>query len=299
MGSTRSPVEIESINGARLAFQRFGDDDRPVIVLVAGGASAMEWWDIAFCERLAAGDATSGTRCVVRYDLRDTGQSQTAPPGEAEYTGSDLVDDLAALVGHVSARPAHVAGLSMGGAIVQRLALRRPELVATITLMSTTPIGGVDTPLPPPAARITAGVDEASVDDPDDEASVAAHDDATAVADAFVAAERLYSGSIPVDEARIRRIAAAIVGRSGPPTSADNHWLIADGPQATTDIAAITAPTLVRHGSDDPLFPLPPGEALAATIPGARLSIVPGMGHQFPPPPTWPQIVDELLRHTA
>jgi len=287
------PITVEVVNGARLAFQVFGVDQTraPAIVLVAGGASSMEWWDDGFCTLLSAGDARTGPRRVIRYDLRDTGQSETVAPGAATYTGADLVDDLAALIEHVGAAPAHVVGLSSGGGMTQNLALRRPDLLASITLMSTSPVGTVDRPLPPPTPEMAAsfGSSAAPTDWSDDEA----------VASAAIDTERLYSGSIPIDANRIRRIALSSAARTPSPDSAENHWSAADGPELRTDIESITLPTLVIHGSDDPLFPLPHGEALAETIPGARLVVVAGMGHQFPPPPTWPQIVGELLRHTA
>ena len=305
------PVTIDTVNGARMAFQVFdgdaasgdsrysgdvrdGGDSRdrvPAIVLVAGGASTMDWWDDGFCRLLASGDAATGTRRVIRYDLRDTGQSETVAPGAATYSGADLVDDLAALIQHVGAVPAHVVGLSSGGGMTQNLALRRPDLLASITLMSTSPVGTVDRPLPPPTPEMAAsfGSSAPPVDWADDDA----------VAAAAITTERLYSGSIPVDVDRIRRIALASAARTASPDSAENHWSASDPPGLRTDIESITLPTLVVHGSDDPLFPLPHGEALADIIPGARLVVVPGMGHQFPPPPTWPQIVGALLRHTA
>jgi pimeloyl-ACP methyl ester carboxylesterase len=295
---------VVELNGARLAFQSFGDGSR-TIILVAGGASSMDWWDDAFCERLAAGDAHSGRRRVIRYDFRDTGQSETVEPGAATYTGKDFVDDLAALAQYVLAEPdpepypdpdpdpegsIHLVGLSMGGALVQRFALLHPKLIATITLMSTTPIGDITTPLPPPTARIAASF---TAEQPFIEPS-----DVGALAEAAIEGERLYSGSIPVDENRIRRIATSALSRTSSPASANNHWMIADGP-GREDVTSIVAPTLVIHGSQDPMFPLPHGEHLAERIPGARLVIVPGMGHQFPPPPSWPLIVDEILAHTA
>ena len=288
MDVRESPITVDIVNGVRLAFQVFGDDERQAIVLVPGTASSMEWWDDDFCRALAAGD---GGRRVIRYDPRDTGQSETVPPGAAAYDGGDMLDDLAALIEHTGAVPAHLVGLSAGGGMAQNLALERPGLLASVTLMSTSPIGAVSARLPPPTPELAASFGAAPPQtdwaDPDAVGAVA------------VEAERLYSGGIPVDERRIRRIAVSSAARSASPDSASNHWSVGDPPALRTDIRAIGLPTLVVHGSDDPLFPLAHGEALAGIIPGARLVVVPGMGHQFPPPPTWLQIVGELLRHTA
>ncbi|WP_213816769.1 alpha/beta fold hydrolase [Glaciihabitans sp. dw_435] len=294
MESAESPITIATVNAARLAYQEFGTGTGPVIILVAGGASSMDWWDHDFCRQLAAGDSENGPRRVIRYDLRDTGQSETVPPGEARYTGSDLVDDLAGLIEHLHAAPAHVVGLSMGGALLQRLAQRRPELLASITLMSTTAIGSgpADAPaLPPPTAKMSAAL-SSPTPDPD-------WTDATAVGTWFVETELLYSGTLAVDEARLRRIAEAVRSRTESPASSGNHWMIDQGTDETVDVTTIAIPTLVIHGSADPMFPLPHGERLAELIPGARLVVVPGMGHQNPPPPAWDQIVAELLAHTA
>lgn len=280
-------IVVDTINGASLAYQQVGSG--PPIVLVAGASSPMDWWDDEFCELLAAGD-DSGPRRVVRYDLRDTGQSVTVPLGAADYTGTDLEHDLAALVEHLDAAPAHLVGLSLGGALVQRLALDRPELVASIILISTSPIGGGGR-LPPPTDRLAASFETAP--------ERADWHDPVAVGDAFVATERQFSGSIPVDEARIRRIAARAASRTTSPESSENHWTLDNGVDLRTDIASIDAPALVVHGSEDPMFPLEHGEKLAQLIAGARLVVVPGMGHQYPPPATWPQIIAEVLRHTA
>lgn len=276
------------INGVTLAVEEFGDRGRPTIVLVAGGASSRDWWDDELCRSLAAGG-----RRVIRYDFRDTGRSTTAPPGEATYRASDLVDDLAELIEATDAAPAHVVGLSMGGGLAQELALARPELLASLTLLSTSParvLNGIPD-LPPPQPHVAAAFG-AGDGGPD-------WADPVAVGDHFVRAEGLLGGTIPVDEERVRRIAASVVERSSSPASADNHWLIEEGPTPDGDLSSIDVPTLVLHGSHDPLFPLPHGEALAAVISGARLVVIPGMGHQFPPPETWDIVLPEILEHTA
>jgi pimeloyl-ACP methyl ester carboxylesterase len=134
---------IVHANGADLCFQTFGDRSDPAILLVMGAGASMDWWEDEFCERLAA-----GSRYVVRYDHRDTGQSTSYPPGAPGYTGDDLVADPIALLDVLGVRAAHVVGLSMGGALAQLMALDHREHVASLTLIATSPAGPGEPDLP-------------------------------------------------------------------------------------------------------------------------------------------------------
>jgi pimeloyl-ACP methyl ester carboxylesterase len=278
---------IVHVNGIDLCVEEFGERSHPALLLIAGAASSMDWWDVAFCERLAAGSLR-----VVRFDLRDTGRSTTFPPGAPPYPGSALIADVVELISALGLAPVHLLGLSMGGGIAQQIAIRHPELIATLILMSTSPDGpGGDGTLSPPTPALMASFSSPSPDWSHREA----------VQRYFVATERAFSGTIPVDEPRIREIAGAAFDRSSSLASADNHVMAGGDDDAATraELASITAKTLVIHGSADPLFPLDHGEALAREIPGARLVVIDGMGHQNPPPPTWDVIVPAILEHTA
>ncbi len=278
---------IAQLNGVDLCIDEYGAASDPALVLVNGAASAMDWFDVGLCELLAAGG-----RRVLRYDHRDTGRSTTCPPGEPDYSGADLVGDLAALIEDLGSGPAHVAGLSMGGALAQQLAMQRPKLFRTLTLMSTTPaVEGVDD-LPPMSPDLAAWFGQESPD-PD-------WSDRAAVQQYFIDGQHQFAGDIPVDEHRIREIAGHTFDRSSSIASANNHWSIGGtGATFTVDqLRGISMPTLVVHGSTDPFFPLGHGEALAREIPDARLLTVPGMGHEVPPPETWDLVVPELLAHT-
>src|SRR4051812_25270900 len=123
---------IVSANGVDLCVEALGDPAAPALLLVAGAAASMDLWDPAFCRRLA-----DGGRFVVRYDHRDTGRSVTYPPGEPGYTADDLVEDAAGIIDVLAGGRAHLVGMSMGGGIAQTLAVRHPERVATLTLLST------------------------------------------------------------------------------------------------------------------------------------------------------------------
>lgn len=266
-----------------LCVDEHGEPGDPMVVLVAGAAASMDWWTAAFCEAIAAGG-----RRVVRYDHRDTGMSTTGRLGSPTYDGSALEADCTGLVEALGGGPVHLVGVSMGGGIAQAVALRRPDLVGALTLVATSPAGGVDAgSLPGPEPRVRAYFEDPPPD-PDWE-------DDNAVVDWLVAAERAFSGTL-FDEERVRETAGAVVERSLDPAAAGNHWLaVGDDGGEPLDVRRIDCPTLVVHGTEDPLFPLPHGEALAAAIPGARLLPVPGTGHQVPPPQAWPEVVPALL----
>src|SRR5687768_3759267 len=132
-----------NVNGVALGVQSFGDDDAP-LVLLAGGTTMLSWPD-ALCERLAAGG-----RRVVRYDLRDSGESTTADPAAPTYTLRDLAADAAALVDALGSVPAHLAGIGVGGMVAQAAALDHPGAFSALTLAGTRAVapGKPDADLP-------------------------------------------------------------------------------------------------------------------------------------------------------
>jgi pimeloyl-ACP methyl ester carboxylesterase len=124
---------IVQANGVRLCVQTFGYESDPALLLIAGAACSMDWWQDGLCERLADGGCL-----VIRYDHRDTGQSVTYPPGAPGYDGRDLVEDALGVLDALGVSPAHLVGMSMGGGIAQQLALLYPDRVASLALISST-----------------------------------------------------------------------------------------------------------------------------------------------------------------
>jgi pimeloyl-ACP methyl ester carboxylesterase len=283
-----SAEQILQVNGVDLCAETFGDPGDPAILLMGGAASSMDYWETEFCERLAAGG-----RFVIRYDQRDTGRSVSSPPGAPAYTGWDLVTDPIGLLDAFGVDRAHLVGVSMGGGLAQDVAAKYPDRVATITLMSTSPAGkraSVE-PLPEPAERI-----QALFADPPKDPDWA---DQEAVIERLVDDLRLFAGTIGFDEPAARTLVTHVVDRSSDIAAAQNHWLLT-GEEAGDPyrMADLTAPALVLHGTADPLFPLPHGEALAREIAGARLVVLDGVGHEYPPRPVWDTVVAEILEHT-
>ncbi|MFC5137405.1 alpha/beta fold hydrolase [Actinomycetospora rhizophila] len=262
-----------------LGVESLGDPDAPALLLIAGGGWSMDWWDDELCARLV----DRGLR-VIRYDHRDTGVSTTWPAGAPGYTGRDLMTDAVAVLDALGVERAHVAGLSMGGGIAQRLALEFRERVAALTLLATSPLDpavGGDLPGPTPAIEAVFAGEGPEVADP---------------VEALVEGERPFAGPEAFDEVRTRAIATRVVARSRDVAAAGNHFMVEAGPMGPTDLGALAGlPTLVVHGGADPLFPPAHGRALAAAIPGARLLELPAMGHQLPPRDTWDELVDAVL----
>ena len=281
---------IVQANGVDLCVQSFGDKLDPALLLIAGAAGSMDWWEDELCERLAAGGCF-----VMRYDHRDTGQSASYPPRAPGYDGRDLVEDAVGVLDALAVRCAHVVGMSMGGGVAQELALLHPGRVAPLTLISTSPAvpREADKPaLPPPSDELRKRFAD-PLPEPD-------WSDRAAVADYLIEDWRPYFGSRGFDESALRELAARVVERTrNIASSMTNHSVMEQGEPVRARLGEIRSPTLVVHGTDDPLFPYAHGEALAAEIPGARLLGLTGVGHEYPPRATWAEVVPAILRLTT
>src|ERR687898_1798079 len=157
-------------NGVALGVERFGEAAAP-LVLLAGGTTMLSWPDV-LCEALARGG-----RHVVRYDLRDSGASTTVDPKAPAYTLRDLAADAAALARELDDRPAHLAGIGVGGMVAQVAALDHPDAFSALTLAGTRPVapGGLDDDLPDHDAATMRRVFSRSMPDWSDRAAVAAY----------------------------------------------------------------------------------------------------------------------------
>ena len=265
-----------------IVSETFGSPRDPAILLIMGAMASMLWWPEAFCRQLA-----DRGRFVIRYDNRDSGLSTKYPPGAPPYTFEDMVDDAMRVLDDHGVAKAHVAGMSMGGMIAQSVALKYPERVSALTVISCSPLG-VDTSSLP-------GTTEAYKEHSAQGANVD-WSKREQVLDFMVEdARAIASTRHPFDEERTRAMIEADYDRSGGLANATNHFLLkGGGPQRT--IRDLTVPLLVIHGGADPLFPIEHGEALASAVPGARLVKVEGGGHELPRN-DWQQIVDAIVAH--
>ncbi|MCX4755525.1 alpha/beta fold hydrolase [Kitasatospora purpeofusca] len=300
MVDNRRAVEVEveikkvEVDGAELAAELHGDPADPAILLIHGAGHCRLNWPDGFVRRLVAGG-----RCVVRYDARDAGASTTFPVGAPPYTLPDLAEDAAALIDSLGLGRAHVLGMSQGASVGQLLALDHPDRVVTLTLASGTPgIPGQEQPdLPPVSERLAAFFAQVEQDARVEQPASARE----AVVESIVEGERPFAAaSRPFDEDGVRRLAARIVDHARDlAAQSTNPYLLDAGPPWRARLGAITAPTLVLHGEEDPLFPPEHGRALAAEIPGARFLALPGTGHEVFPEHTWDAVVTAVLAHTA
>jgi pimeloyl-ACP methyl ester carboxylesterase len=269
-------------NEIELCTEPFGDPADPPILLVMGIGASMLWWEDGFCRMLA-----DRGRFVIRYDHRDTGRSVTYEPGRPGYGGDDLVADAAGVLDAYEIPAAHVVGVSAGGGLAQLLALEFPERVRSLTLISTSIAVPSDRALPPPTEEFGRFVTTVEVDWSDSES----------VIEYLVEYWRVLAGQErPFDEAAFRALARRDVGRASDFRAAQNHDLLHDEDRSREPLSSISSPTLVIHGTADPMFPIGHGEALAEAIPGARLLPLEGAGHGAYRP-DWDAIVAAILEH--
>jgi len=251
-------------NGVRLGVEAFGDAAAP-LCLLAGGTTMLSWPD-ALCAALARGG-----RHVVRYDLRDSGASTTVDPEAPAYTLRDLAADAAALARALDDRPAHLAGLGVGGMVAQVAALEHPDAFSALTLAGTRPVapGPPDDDLPDHDAATMDRLFSHPMPDWSDRAAVVE----------FAAAGAAILGD---DPAAARATAGRIWDRT-PGTEPAVHMANQMGmvfskldckPRWRERLPGLALPALVVHGRRDPFFPVGNGEALARAIPGARLLVL-------------------------
>lgn len=279
-------------NGIEIEYESFGEDRARPLLLVMGLGAQMILWDEAFCQKLA----DRGFR-VIRFDNRDVGLSSKIEGGpapnvaaamagdhsSASYRLADMADDAVGLLDALGIPAAHIVGASMGGMIVQEMAIRHPAKVLSMaSIMSTTGDTSVGQAKPEAMAALLAPPPSTR-----DEAI------ATGVSTWKV----IGSPGFPFDEAKVRDRTARAFDRCDYPLGMARQLvaIIASGDR-TEKLRSVEAPTVVIHGDVDPLVTPTGGEATAAAIPGARLVMVHGMGHDIPDG-AWAQIIDAIVEN--
>lgn len=270
-------------NGIEIEYESFGRDRDPTVLLIMGFSGQLTLWPVALCEGLVA----RGFH-VVRFDNRDVGKSthlteKGAPdigalmaqaaagaPVTAPYTLSDMAADAAGLLETIGVERAHIVGASMGGMIAQLVAAdHAPRTKSLVSIMSTT--GRRDLPPGKPEAMAALMTPPAST----------SRDDR--IAAALRTWRTIGSPGYPASDAELRAAAERDIDRVpyDPIGVARQMAAIMASPPRNEKLAGVRVPALVIHGADDPLVPVEGGKDTAASIPGADLVIVPGMGHDF------------------
>ena len=282
--------------GMELEYDTFGSPTDPALLLVMGFTAQMTSWEEGFCRLLA-----DGGRFVIRFDNRDCGLSTKLDGVEVDtgavmtaamtggtiptvpYTLSDMAADAIGLLDHLGIDRAHIMGASMGGMIVQTMAIEHPARIISMTsVMSTTgePSVGqasheaLSALLTPPPTERKAYIEAAGTY-------------------AVFASKRYY------DPEAARKRAARDYDRSFSPEGATRQMAaIYAGRSRAELLPTVKVPTLVIHGRDDTLITPSGGQRTAELIPAAHLLLVADMGHDMPEP-LWPLLTDVVLSHTG
>jgi pimeloyl-ACP methyl ester carboxylesterase len=277
-----------------IAYETFGPPNGLPLLLVGATNAQM----LMFPEPLCHAFVAAGFQ-VTRFDHRDAGLSThldgvPAPwpikavfrPSTAPYQLADMAADAVAVLDDLSWESAHVVGSSMGGMIAQALAINHPTRVRTLTSLSSTPSVRIGARPPRKVLRAMKAILSAPVTDADQAGR------------REVAIYRLMgSPGFPLDEKMIAEIGRRSYERHpGDPDSGRRQLAaIAASKDRRPELAALRMPALVVHGEDDIMMHPKAGRATAAAIPGARLVMYPGMGHDLPAE-LWPAVVEEIRR---
>lgn len=231
------------------------------VLLVAGFTQQLTDWDDDFCARLAR------RHRVIRFDNRDVGRSERATE---RYRIADLAADARGVLDALGIERAHVLGVSMGGMIVQQLAIDHPGRILSLTSVMSTTGRRADTSTTPEAADALA--------------SGPAHDEASLVREMLNFARICGSPDYPTPPAIIEQRARTRWSRGYDASGIGRQFqaIFAPGQDRTEALTRVRTPTLVIHGEADPLIGVIGGRATAAAVPDAELWVIPGMGHDLP-----------------
>ncbi|GAA3572867.1 hypothetical protein GCM10022419_062200 [Nonomuraea rosea] len=278
-------------NGVRLWCETFGDPADPALLLVMGLGARGATWPDEFCWLLQ-----KGGRYVIRYDNRDTGLSSSVDYEAKPYTIVDLAHDAVGLLDGLGVAVADVVGASMGGMIAQEIALEHADRLSSLTVIMSSA-----EPLDPETNTFRGTQRDPRLAAWDAEQIANPPSSRKEHVEAQLKLARILTGHLTAfDEAATRAIIERqIESATGTAHAAKNHIFAAFASRDRSGlVGSITAPTLVIHGSDDPMAPIAHGKALAASIPNSEFLPIEGMGHGFPPP-VIPRISAAILRHTG
>lgn len=271
--------KIVRANGIDIWTEDFGDPADPPVLLIMGASAQGIYW----AEHLVQAIVDRG-RYVIRYDNRDTGQSTCFEVGAPPYTLDDMAADAVGVLDAYGIATADVAGASMGGMIVQALALHHRDRIRSATIIMSSPLSGG-------GAQPQLGSDDLPAPDPEWMAETFAMMAAPVetreekIAMRIEMFRRLAGSAEPFNAERQRDIATREVDRAKDFAAMNNHGIaigMSSPPDRRPLLKDLDVPTLVVHGTEDPILPYEHGVALAETIPGAAFLTLEGAGHEMP-----------------
>lgn len=272
------------IDGLTLEYETFGDQNKPAILLIMGLGSQLIQWPDQLCQNLA-----DHGHFVIRYDNRDVGLSskmdqkklpnitwaiirhQLGLKPKLPYTLLDMAKDATGLLDFLNIQQAHLVGVSMGGMIAQLVAIHFPERALSLTsIMSTTGNRKLPKAKPEATAALTnkaskdAGIEEIVLNN-------------------MQGWKAIMSPGFPVSDDRLKQKCHAAVTRSYHPEGTARHLLASIcTPDRRKQLQKLTLPTLVIHGTEDPLIPIECGKDTAENIPHSEFHAIEGMAHDLP-----------------
>jgi pimeloyl-ACP methyl ester carboxylesterase len=299
IGRDENQVTAVRVNAINIEYEAIGPRDGAPVLLIMGLGMQLTAWPDEFCRDMAS----RGFR-VIRFDNRDAGLSTEMPslgflattallagaslrmPVKPPYCLADMARDAVGLMDALGIRSAHIVGASMGGMIAQIVAAEYPQRVKSLVSMMST---SGDPTLPGPAPRVLQALLRRRPRRDAEHGIVQTAD--------FL--RLIGSPGFPTGEAELRAKVERATRRSYRPDGWTRQFIaIQSAGNRTRALRRIRAPTLVMHGADDPLIPAAAGKHTAANIPGARLKIIPGWGHDLPGT-LLPRLVEAIADHCA
>jgi len=289
-----SELVVEA-NGLHIWTESFGHNLHAPILLIAGAGAQSIFWEDEFCQRLAENE-----RLVIRFDNRDTGLSDSVDFESSPYTMNDMAEDALAILDSYDLPAAHMVGASGGGLICQVLALEYRKRVLTISALISSPLGTGSSELsnagygelPPPTAEFLEQLQDFVGEVPEDR---------DAFIDWTLRKYEVVSGSLEAFDKKARAERAELeFARARNLQAMNNHALAVNRSPVSGRalLGGLDVPTLVVHGTEDPLLPYAHGKAIAEIIPGAKLLTIERMGHDLPRA-AWYQIIEAIVQHTT
>lgn len=267
--SCMKPQKEKIVNNGNVSIytEHFGNPDNPAILLIGGATVSMLYWDADFCNQLA-----DKGYFVIRYDNRDVGKSTTYNVGSIPYDILDLANDAVNILDAYKIKKANIMGISLGGLIAQIIAIKNPDKINSLILMSTGIWGTPDPNIPEMDKKVI---------DFQTKAENVNWNDEKAIVDYMLQNSHLMAGRKQVDYSREEKRIKEEFHRAVNYRSMFNHSLIQGGETYYNRMNEINAPTLIIHGTDDKIWHFDHTKKLLAEIRSSRLLKLEGTGHEL------------------